>query len=45
MVAFPELDEPLRDELIALRFGAERDIPEILIAHQDDPAMYARLGE
>ncbi len=45
MVAFPELAEPLCDELIALRFGAERDIPEILIAHQDDPAMYARLGD
>jgi RimJ/RimL family protein N-acetyltransferase len=44
MVAFPELQEPLRDELIALRFGAERDIPEILIAHQDDPTMYVRLG-
>ncbi len=45
MVAFPELEEPLRDDRIALRFGAERDIPEILIAHQDDPAMYVRLGD
>jgi ribosomal-protein-alanine N-acetyltransferase len=45
MVAFPELEEPLRDDLIALRFGAERDIPEILIAYQDDPTMYARLGD
>jgi RimJ/RimL family protein N-acetyltransferase len=27
-----------------LRFAAERDIPEILIAHQDDPQLHARLG-
>lgn len=45
MVPFPELEEPLRDDRIALRFGAERDIPEILIAHQDDPTMHARLGD
>ncbi len=45
MVAFPELEEPLRAERIALRFGSERDIPEILIAHQDDPRMYARIGD
>ena len=45
MVAFPELEEPLHDERIALRFAAERDIPEILIAHQDDPTLYARLGD
>jgi RimJ/RimL family protein N-acetyltransferase len=38
------LTEPLRDERIALRFGSERDIPEILIAHQDDPTLYERLG-
>ena len=29
---------------VALRLGAERDIPEILIAHQDDPQLHARLG-
>jgi RimJ/RimL family protein N-acetyltransferase len=45
VVSFPDLDEPLRDGPIELRFGAERDIPEILIAHQDDPEMYKRLGE
>jgi RimJ/RimL family protein N-acetyltransferase len=45
VVAFPDLDEPLSDERIALRFGSERDIPEILIAHQDDPRMYARIGD
>jgi RimJ/RimL family protein N-acetyltransferase len=45
VVAFPDLEEPLRAERIALRFGSERDIPEILIAHQDDPQMYARIGD
>jgi len=35
----------LADERVALRFGSERDIPEILIAHQDDPRMYARIGD
>jgi len=45
VVVFPELNEPLRDECIALRFFCERDIPEILIAYQDDPAMHERLGE
>jgi RimJ/RimL family protein N-acetyltransferase len=37
--------EPLSDDLVALRLAAERDIPEILIAHQDDPELHARLGE
>jgi RimJ/RimL family protein N-acetyltransferase len=44
MPSFPDLAEPLRSERVALRFAAERDIPEILIAHQDDPKLYARLG-
>jgi RimJ/RimL family protein N-acetyltransferase len=44
MPAFPELDRPLSDGRVALRYAEERDIPEILIAHQDDPEMYARLG-
>jgi RimJ/RimL family protein N-acetyltransferase len=44
MPAFPELKEPLRGDRIRLRFEAEQDIPEILIAHQDDPAMHVRLG-
>lgn len=29
---------------VGLRMAAERDIPEILIAHQDDPELHARLG-
>jgi len=31
-------------ERVSLRLAAERDIPEVLIAHQDDPELYARLG-
>lgn len=44
MHSFPELEQPLRSEQAELRFEAERDIPEILIAHQDDPALFLRLG-
>ena len=44
MHSFPELEQPLRSEQVELRFEAERDIPEILIAHQDDPALFLRLG-
>ncbi len=29
---------------MALRFSGERDIPEILIAHQDDPHLHVNLG-
>jgi RimJ/RimL family protein N-acetyltransferase len=29
---------------VALRLAAERDIPEVLIAHQDDPELHRRLG-
>jgi ribosomal-protein-alanine N-acetyltransferase len=45
MPVFADLTEPLRDEHVVLRFGSERDIPEILIAHQDDPELHLRLGE
>jgi RimJ/RimL family protein N-acetyltransferase len=45
VLAFPDLDAPITGQLIALRYGAERDIPEILIAHQDDPRLYARIGD
>ena len=45
MVAFAELEQSLRGELVSLRYGAERNIPEILIAHQDDPHLHARFGE
>jgi RimJ/RimL family protein N-acetyltransferase len=37
--------EPLSDGQISLRPAAERDIPEILIAYQDDPQMHLLLGE
>lgn len=43
MFAFP--DPPaLRDATVALRLAAERDIPETLIAHQDDPQLVSALG-
>jgi RimJ/RimL family protein N-acetyltransferase len=44
MHSFEELEQPLRSDNVELRFESERDIPEILIAHQDDPALYVRLG-
>ena len=44
MHSFPDLVRPLRSERVSLRFESERDIPEILIAHQDDPTLHARLG-
>ena len=44
MPAFPELTEPLVSEHVVLRDAAERDIPEVLIAYQDDPELCARLG-
>ena len=44
MPAFPEPDPPLRSATAELRLSAERDIPEVLIAHQDDPALFERLG-
>lgn len=45
MPALPELDQPLSDGVVTLRPAAEGDIPEVLIAYQDDPGMHARLGE
>ncbi len=44
MHSFPDLVRPLRSERVTLRFESERDIPEVLIAHQDDPTLHARLG-
>jgi RimJ/RimL family protein N-acetyltransferase len=44
MPAFPDLDEPLGDDRVRLRLAAERDIPEVLIAYQDDPELHLRLG-
>jgi [ribosomal protein S5]-alanine N-acetyltransferase len=44
MPSIPELEQPLTDGHVSLRDAAERDIPEILIAHQDDPELYVRIG-
>lgn len=44
MPSFPELSEPLRGPDAQLRLAAERDIPEMLIAHQDDPDLHRRIG-
>jgi RimJ/RimL family protein N-acetyltransferase len=40
----PDLNQPLSDGRIRLRYARESDIPEVLIAHQDDPLMYESLG-
>ena len=45
MAAIPELHDPLSDGVVGLRLAAERDIPEVLIAYQDDPKLHLRLGE
>jgi RimJ/RimL family protein N-acetyltransferase len=39
MAAFPDPPAALADDRVALRLAAERDIPEVLIAHQDDPGL------
>jgi RimJ/RimL family protein N-acetyltransferase len=44
MPAIPALPQPLQDGRVSLRLAGERDIPEILIAYQDDPEMHLRLG-
>lgn len=44
MPSFPDLSTPLTGAVVQLRPAAERDIPEILIAHQDDPDLHVRLG-
>jgi RimJ/RimL family protein N-acetyltransferase len=44
MPAFPDLPDPMSTPTVGLRLAAERDIPEVLIAHQDDPELYRRLG-
>jgi RimJ/RimL family protein N-acetyltransferase len=43
MPSFPDLGPPLRGPIAQLRLVAERDIPEILIAHQDDPRLHQAL--
>ena len=45
MPGFPTLTEPLVDSEVRLRDFAERDIPEILIAYEDDPTLHLRLGQ
>jgi RimJ/RimL family protein N-acetyltransferase len=44
MPTIPDPPERLGDELIELREIAEWDIPEVLIAHQDDRDLHRRLG-
>jgi RimJ/RimL family protein N-acetyltransferase len=44
MPSFPDLGPPLTSPAAQLRPVAERDIPEILIAHQDDPRLYESLA-
>ena len=41
----PAEDLPLSDGRVALRLCAERDIPEMLIAYEDDRHLHERLGE
>jgi RimJ/RimL family protein N-acetyltransferase len=43
MAHFPDLPATLADARVALRLAAERDIPEVLIAHQDDPGLAGAL--
>lgn len=45
MPSFPELTTPLSDGRVTVRLAAERDIPEVLIAYQDDPELHFRLVE
>jgi RimJ/RimL family protein N-acetyltransferase len=45
MPRIPAPPEPLVDERVIVRLSAERDIPEILIAYQDDPSLHEQLGE
>jgi RimJ/RimL family protein N-acetyltransferase len=45
MPRIPAPTEPLIDERVVVRLSAERDIPEILIAYQDDSELHERLGE
>jgi RimJ/RimL family protein N-acetyltransferase len=44
MPSFPDLQVPLTDGTLSLRRFAERDIPEILIAYQDDRNLHLIMG-
>ena len=43
MPSFPNFPDGLAGAGVQLRPAAERDIPEVLIAHQDDPELHRRL--
>ena len=45
MPALPRLTDPLASPRVLIRDAAERDIPETLIAYQDDPELHLRMGE
>lgn len=45
MAPIPPLSTLLADRGVGLRFTAERDIPEMLIAHQDDEQLHVWLGQ
>lgn len=45
MPSFPELPNLLCDRAVCVRLAAERDIPEVLIAYQDDRELHRRMGE
>ena len=44
MPSIPEPPDRIGDDLVELRPIAEWDIPEVLIAHQDDRELHRRLG-
>jgi RimJ/RimL family protein N-acetyltransferase len=44
MPSIPEPPDRILDTLVELRPIEEWDIPEVLIAHQDDPGLHRRLG-
>jgi ribosomal-protein-alanine N-acetyltransferase len=43
MPSFPRFPAPLSGDGVQLRLAAEQDIPEVLIAHQDDPQLFVQL--
>ena len=40
----PGLDQPLSDGVVSLRLAAERDIPEVLVAHDEDRELHHERG-
>ena len=45
MTSLPGLETPISDGVVSLRMSEERDIPEVLIAYQDDRHLHEALGE